>query len=141
MVLDILFLLSNAQAIKTIVISACNGLASIDICSHTLMSILQETNLPFPHGDCVKERELLYFDRYSQAACYMECLTEFAVEKCHCRDIYMPSSDTGYNYIHFLRTSILFRIYQLYYAMVLLTFPLHDYFSKRITMIPIKAKV
>ncbi|KAK2165626.1 hypothetical protein NP493_1354g00003 [Ridgeia piscesae] len=33
----------------------------------------------------------LYFDRYSQAACYRECLTDFVVDKCHCRDYYMPS--------------------------------------------------
>ena len=57
--------------------------------------MLQEINLPHPHGDCVTQRKLRYFDRYSEAACYMECLTEFAVETCACRDLYIPSLDTG----------------------------------------------
>ncbi len=67
---------------------------NIRVCS---MSVLQETNLPSPHGDCVKQRKLRYFDWYSQAACSMECLTDFVVEKCNCKDYYMPSLDAGYH--------------------------------------------
>ncbi|KAK2186915.1 hypothetical protein NP493_182g00003 [Ridgeia piscesae] len=59
------------------------------------VTVTNETNLPPPHGDCVKERKLRYFDRYSQAACYRECRTDFVVHACGCRDYYMPSSSTG----------------------------------------------
>ncbi|KAI0212574.1 Acid-sensing ion channel 4 [Lamellibrachia satsuma] len=59
---------------------------------HTFVgvSVSKETNLPPPHGDCVRHKKLRYFSRYSQAACYRECVTDFVVEKCGCRDYYMP---------------------------------------------------
>ncbi|KAK2188087.1 hypothetical protein NP493_144g03028 [Ridgeia piscesae] len=54
-----------------------------------------ETSLPPPHGDCTSTRKLLYFDHYTQAACYRECITNFMVDICGCRDYYMPPFDTG----------------------------------------------
>ncbi|KAK2172938.1 hypothetical protein NP493_919g01054 [Ridgeia piscesae] len=56
------------------------------------VDIAREINLPSPHGDCVKDKQLHYFDRYSQNACFRECITNTVVNKCGCRDIYMPQS-------------------------------------------------
>ncbi|KAI0238877.1 hypothetical protein LSAT2_010364, partial [Lamellibrachia satsuma] len=63
---------------------------------HTFVavSVSNETNLPPPHGDCVRHRKLRYFSRYSQAACYRECVTDFVVDICGCRDYYMPPFNT-----------------------------------------------
>ncbi|KAI0216175.1 hypothetical protein LSAT2_031783 [Lamellibrachia satsuma] len=58
------------------------------------ISVSKETNLPPPHGECVKHRKLRYFDRYSQAACYKECMIDFVVDTCGCVDYYMPLLDT-----------------------------------------------
>ncbi|KAI0236999.1 hypothetical protein LSAT2_012493 [Lamellibrachia satsuma] len=61
---------------------------------HNQGVIPMETNLPPPHGDCVRHRKLRYFSRYSQAACYRECVTDFVVDTCGCRDYYMPPFNT-----------------------------------------------
>ncbi|KAK2192507.1 hypothetical protein NP493_29g07026 [Ridgeia piscesae] len=63
---------------------------------HTFVGVTvsKETNLPPPYGDCMKHGKLRYFDRYSQAACYRECITDFVVAMCGCRDFYMPPFNT-----------------------------------------------
>ena len=43
----------------------------------------------------MKGKTLRYFGRYSQAACYGECRTKFAFEKCGCRNYFMPGLDLG----------------------------------------------
>ncbi|KAI0220880.1 hypothetical protein LSAT2_027656, partial [Lamellibrachia satsuma] len=58
------------------------------------VSVSKETNLPPPHGECVKHRKLRYFDHYSQAACYRECMIDFVVETCGCVDYYMLLLDS-----------------------------------------------
>ncbi|KAK2180633.1 hypothetical protein NP493_434g00014 [Ridgeia piscesae] len=59
------------------------------------VDISREINLPSPHGDCVSEQKLRYFDHYTQAACFRECVTLVAVKTCGCIDTYMPQLRPG----------------------------------------------
>ena len=56
---------------------------------------LQVENLPAPYGSCVSDKTLKYFDFYSPSACQVDCLTSFVVERCRCRDTYMPQKTGG----------------------------------------------
>ncbi|KAK2189640.1 hypothetical protein NP493_101g09056 [Ridgeia piscesae] len=64
--------------------------AGLKLLLHGQEEIPQSKNLPPPHGDCVQDRPLRHFARYSQTACFMECSLNFTVERCGCRDFYMP---------------------------------------------------
>ncbi|KAK2154564.1 hypothetical protein NP493_2166g00004 [Ridgeia piscesae] len=64
---------------------------------HTFIavSVSRETHLPPPPDECDASRKLRYYDQYTQAACYRECITDLVVATCHCRDYYMPPFNTG----------------------------------------------
>ena len=81
------------QAKLQLILILSNYLAIWFVC---IVSILQEIILPPPHGDYAPNRKLLYFDHYTQAACYRECITNFVVDICGCRDYYMPPFHTGW---------------------------------------------
>ncbi|XP_070575645.1 acid-sensing ion channel 1A-like [Ptychodera flava] len=59
------------------------------------LKTIQVSNLGFPYGHCVEDvkNNLKYFDgAYSLSKCWMECETDYAVEKCGCRYYYMPGN-------------------------------------------------
>ncbi|KAK2183126.1 hypothetical protein NP493_318g01024 [Ridgeia piscesae] len=70
---------------------------SVPVGMHTFVAVshTKVTKLPPPYGDCETHRKLRYLDRYSQA-CYRECVTDFAVKTCGCKDFYIPPFNAGW---------------------------------------------
>ena len=54
--------------------------------------ILQAQNLPEPWGVCSDEKQLNYYENYTQSACEVECETKDLFADCQCRDAYMPNT-------------------------------------------------
>ncbi|XP_046358678.2 acid-sensing ion channel 2-like [Haliotis rufescens] len=53
---------------------------------------LATTTSPKGMDQCGSKRLKYYNKPYSREACRIECLTEYALEQCSCRDIYMPGN-------------------------------------------------
>ncbi|KAL4221396.1 hypothetical protein ACF0H5_019654 [Mactra antiquata] len=53
------------------------------------LGVLVIKNLPQPHGEC-GERKLYTSEKYSQESCTLECVTEYVVNVCGCRNFFMP---------------------------------------------------
>ncbi len=53
--------------------------------------IKQIHNLKEPYGKCSDTHTLKYFDTYSLASCYLDCKQRYLLEKCGCREYYMPA--------------------------------------------------
>ena len=50
-------------------------------------------SLPAPYGDCATEDAVplkYHQGPYTENQCYLECETDYIVEKCGCRHFYMP---------------------------------------------------
>ena len=47
-----------------------------------------------PHGRC-GERPLQFYRRYSRAACEKDCVNEYMLEQCQCRDVFVPQTAPG----------------------------------------------
>ncbi|XP_057307249.1 acid-sensing ion channel 1C-like [Hydractinia symbiolongicarpus] len=50
------------------------------------------TNLPKPYKTACGARPLKYFRHYSKNTCWLERLTDYLVEKCRCKDGFMPGN-------------------------------------------------
>ncbi|XP_070576557.1 acid-sensing ion channel 3-like [Ptychodera flava] len=61
-------------------------------------------NLPPPYGKC-REKNLKYYATYSQSNCLLECESVYHVEKCGCRDYYMPGNASECNPYQFYNCS------------------------------------
>ncbi|XP_022092885.1 acid-sensing ion channel 2-like [Acanthaster planci] len=53
------------------------------------VTMSQITNQPMPYGKCAT-KQLKHVEMYSVMACILDCQTDYVVEKCHCKDAFMP---------------------------------------------------
>ncbi|XP_041453459.1 acid-sensing ion channel 1C-like isoform X1 [Lytechinus variegatus] len=60
------------------------------------LEITEVNNLPPPHGVCGK-KHLKYYDHYSTSGCRQECHTDFVIDRCGCKEPYMPGNSSVCN--------------------------------------------
>ena len=54
------------------------------------LGVTDMISLGAPYGDC-GTTPLKYFDtEYTETKCYLECETDYIIEKCGCQNFYMP---------------------------------------------------
>ncbi|XP_037076135.1 acid-sensing ion channel 5-like [Pollicipes pollicipes] len=53
------------------------------------------TNVPPPHGRC-GDKTLTFYRSYSKATCEMDCVYQYMMDLCHCRDVYLPETSPGF---------------------------------------------
>jgi len=56
--------------------------------------VVQAENLEPPWGDC-KNMDLKFYLEYVHSRCLRECETRDVIERCGCRDAYMPGYSHG----------------------------------------------
>ena len=65
------------------------------VLNYSYYDIVQRSSLEAPYGVCGKQ-PLYYYDAnaaYTSARCKMECMVTSFVEKCGCKDAFMPGND------------------------------------------------
>ena len=68
------------------------------------LDVTEMYSLPAPYGDCATEDAITlkyYQGPYTENQCYLECETDYIVDKCGCRHFYMPGIKSEFEcYLH-----------------------------------------
>ncbi len=66
-------------------------------------------SLKEPYGKCGEAVDLEYFETYSLSSCFVECKQKYLLEKCGCKEFYMPQAMFNEGLLHFSGGQGIFR--------------------------------